>query len=518
MEIMRESNEWWISDTGNLHIGDTIKSQDGYCTVSSHRYNYHKKDLKLVVHQPYCFVYSDKFPFLDVWECYKKKDGEQPTASISWTGRWSFALPEDIKDKIYNVKKIHHYPYFVDDIEFPYIIWKNGEKTQFDDTDVTFKRTWTEFDKTNVIVKYSTSSRYVAAFFDKLDDNSDDDNDDDNDAEYVDVFDTIEDKWLFRVNHNTYHREYICKVVEFIENNEHTYVLINDEHSVLSLYDMEGNVYKQFDDGDDFYTEYYRVIDDEKEWIVFYGFVWSPLPFMKIFDVEKMMDIEDYEPELYTNYLRTIDKNSKNIVQASNKVCRFSEEYYTPTEYRDLVKNTEDEIERRYITKLNSLWKNDNIFKKILKDQTVANIKYKNTEVKEKVADLLNKEVTNGSCIGGNSGCKFRDNLLYVLSPFEDIWNDWKPTPSFITGNQDTFIVDAIASTIMYPYKKYNNIIDNYETKGISLKVVNLIFSLVFDKIELEIQIKFNMMPTEDTQVFHFPDDDNSVNVLIDIK
>jgi hypothetical protein len=511
MNITRESNEWWLSDSGNLHIGDTIKSQDGYCSVSSHRYDYHKKDLKLVVHQPYCFVYSEKFPFLDVWECYKKQDGEHPTASISWTGRWSGRLPEDIKDKIYNVKKLHHYPYFVDDIEFPYILWKNGEKTRYDDIDVSFERTWTEFDKAKTSLKYSTCSRYVAAYFDS------DDSDDD---EYVDVFDTIEDKWLLRVNHNTYHRFHICTVVEFIENNGNTYVLINDEHSVLSLYDMEGNIYKQFEDGDDFYTDYYRIIDNDKEWLVFYGFIWSPLPFMKIFDVEQMTNNDEYEPELYTNYLRVVDKSkdNDNIIKASNKVCRFKEEYYTPTEYRDLVKKTDDEIERNYITNLNSLWKNDNIFKKILKDQTVANINYKGVEVKEQVALLLGEELTNGSCVGGTSGCKFRDNLVYILSPIEDVWNDYEQAPTFIKGKQDTLIVDAIASTIMYPYKKHTNILDNYETKGTSLAAVNLIFSLCFDKKELEIQVKFNMKPTDNTELFHFQDNDTYVDIFIDVK
>jgi hypothetical protein len=513
MSIIRQSDEWWLSETGCLHIGDTIESQDGCCTVSSYRYNYHKKDLKLVVHQPYCFVYSEKFPFLDVWECYKKQDGEHPTASISWTKRWSGTLPEDIKDKIYNVKKLHHYPYFVDNIKFPYIVWRNGEKTRYDDTNVTFKRSWTEFDKTHTSLKYSNCSRYVAAYFES-------DNNDDNDDEYVDIFDTFEDKWLFRVNHNTYHRYHICKVVEFIENNGDIYVLINDEHSVLSLYDMEGRIYKQFEDGDDFYTDYYRIIDSEKEWLVFYGFIWSPLPFMKIFDVQEMISNDEYEPELYTNYLRIIDKNknSDNIVKTSNKVCRFKEEYYTPTEYRDLVRKTDDEIERNYITSLNSLWKNDNIFKKILRDQTVANIKYTSTEVRETVALLLTEEVTNGLCIGGNSGCKFRDNLVYMLSPIEDAWNDYEGEISFVKGNENTLIVDAIASTLMYPYKKYTNIIDNYETKGTSLKVVNLIFSLVFDKKELDMQVKFNMRPTDDTELFHFPDNDTCVDVLIGIK
>lgn len=516
MNITRQSDEWWLSETGSLHIGETIKSQDGCCTVSSYRYNYHKKDLKLVVFQPYCFVYSEKFPFLDVWECYKKQDDEHPTASISWTGRWSSRLPEDIKDKIYNVKKVHHYPYFVDDIKFPFILWKNGEKTRYDDIDVSFKRTWNEFDKTHSSLKYSTCSRYVAAYFES--DKSDDD--DDNDDEYVDVFDTIEDKWLFRVNHNTYHRYHICKVVEFIENNGHIYVLVNDEHSVLSLYDMEGAIYKQFDDGDDFYTDYHRVIDNDKELLVFYGFIWSPFPFMKIFDVKQMIINDEYEPELYTKYLQIIDKNenSDDIVNTSNKVCRFKEDYYTPTEYRDLVKRTEDEVQMNYITKLNGLWKNDNIFKKVLNNQTVANIKYKSTDVKEKVADLLNKQVTNGSCIGGNSGCKFSDNLLYMLSPFEDVWSDYEGDISFVKGNENTLIVDAIASTIMYPYKKYVNIINNYDTKGTSLKVVNLIFSLVFDEKELEIRVKFNMRPTDDAELFHFPDDDTCVDVLVDVK
>ena len=126
MSITRESNEWWLSENGNLHIGDTVKSQDGYCTVSSFRYEYHKKYLELVVHQPYCFVYSKEFPFLDIWECYID---EHPTASISWTGCFTGKVPEDIKNKIYSVRKIHHFPYFVDHIEFPYIVWKNGDKS-----------------------------------------------------------------------------------------------------------------------------------------------------------------------------------------------------------------------------------------------------------------------------------------------------------------------------------------------------------------------------------------------------
>lgn len=512
MSITKQSNEWWLSENGNLHIGEDIKSHDGCCTVSSLRYEYHKNDLELVVHQPYCFVYSKQFPFLDIWECYKNNDNnEYPTASISWIGRFTGQVPEDLKDIIYNVKKFHHYPFFIDRIEFPYIVWKNGDKTLYDDIDVKQERTWTEFDKTNISTKKSKCSRYVVAYFE-------DDEEEDNEQEYVDIFDVIEDKWLFRVNHNTYKRYDICKIIEFIEQNGKTYVLINDEHSVLSLYDMNGNLYKQFDDCDDFYTKYFKVVDNEKEWLVFYGFIWSPLYFMKIFDVEQMMIVEEYEPELYVKYLENIHKINE---VTSNKVCIFNDEYYTPTEYRDLVKSTEDEIELKYVTKLNDLWSNDNnVFKKILREETKANIIYKNADLKDEVFKLMKKEFTNADCVGGNSGSNFREHLEYMLtSSINDLWNDdYDKVPDFIQGKDDTIIVDTIASTLYHPYKKHTNIVHNYKKNGTLLSVVNLVFSFVFDKTELVINVKFDMIPTEKPNLFYYPDKDDTIDVVIDIR
>jgi hypothetical protein len=298
-----------------------------------------------------------------------------------------------------------------------------------------------------------------------------------------------------------------------------TYVLINDEHSVLSLYDMNGNIYKQFDDCDDFYTKYFKVVDNDKEWLVFYGFIWSPLYFMKIFDVEQMMIVEEYEPEVYVKYLKNIHKIEEVV---SNKVCIFNDEYYTPTEYRDLVKRTEDEIELKYVTKLKGLWSNDNnVFKKILREETKANIIYKNTDLKDKVFELIQKEFTNADCVGGNSGSNFRENLEYMLtSSINDLWNDdYDKVPDFIKGKDDTIIVDTIASTLYYPYKKHTNIINNYKNNGTALKAVNLVFSFVFDNTELVIQIKFDMIPTDKPNLFFYPDkDDTTVDVLIDIR
>ncbi len=510
--LTRQPNEWWLSDHGDLHIGDTIKSQDGHCTVSSLRYEYHTKDLELVVHQPYCFVYSKKFPFLDVWECYKNDGGtEYPTASISWTGRFTGQIPEDIKDKIYNVKKVYDYPYFVDHIDFPYIIWKNGDKTFYNNENIKQERTWTEFDKTNISTKYSKCSRYVATYFDR--DNKEEDN------EYVDVFDVIEDKWLFRVNHNTYKSHYICKVVEFIENNGDVYLLINDEHSLLSLYDMNGKVFKTFEGRDDFYTRYYRVIDNNKEWLVFYGFIWSPVYFMKMFDVEQMMNVDEYEPEEYAKYLKNIHKIGEVV---SNKVCIFNDEYYAPTEYRDLVKRTEAEIQAKYIAKLKKLWKNDNnVFKKILRNETNCDVSFKNIDDQERIVKLIEKDITNAKCIGGNSGGDFSEHLECMLtSSITDLWNDdYEKTPDFIKGQDDTIIVDTIASTLYHSYKKYTNIISKYKDNGTTLTEVNLIFSFVFDEpTELVVQIKFDMIPTDKPHMYYYPDNDNKIDVIVYLR
>ena len=102
--------------------------------------------------------------------------------------------------------------------------------------------------------------------------------------------------FLFRIMHNEYHNDNMCRVVEFVENKDHgLLVLINDYHNCLSFYDMEKNMVKRYQGIDDFYTEYYRVQENNRDLLVVYGFYWTPITFLKIMDIDKMLDTDGYK-------------------------------------------------------------------------------------------------------------------------------------------------------------------------------------------------------------------------------
>jgi hypothetical protein len=365
---------------------------------------------------------------------------------------------------IYHSEKIGTRPYIPVNIECAedsfIIYWSHqGHKSKFDLSSETFvdeelpPQKVSDFLIEEELIVHSPDKKYYAKYAKRY--------------ENVYVFNS-HDEFLFRLQHNIYKSNYCCNIIEFVNDR----ILINDHHSSLGIYDMTGKLCHGICGYDEFYTQKFRVKEEDgKEYLVLYGFVWSPVYFMSIYDLEQMVNDESYEPDQYWER-ETAELGDVAVV--GNKVCYGM----SPSVFKAYMidKKNKQMMAKREL--LNKRWVEDNMLKVILNGYQGV--------VKHQI--LSSTECPKITCFGGNSGSEFEehaDNI--VLKP--------------VTKG----IIDFIARMII---SEYDNV---YSKKlGIYLKEVNLIFT-VADILKIHIIIP--MTKIEDKDSYLFPESDDSVTI-----
>lgn len=456
-------NEWWLKDN-NLHIGDTIKLEEEGITIPSYRHSYKNiPDLTLVNHGEYCVVYSTSFPMLDIWK-YVIGHGAVPGTIYSK----SLKLP--LLD-IYHAGKIGSRPHIPITIEctsdFITIYWSNqGHKSIFEISSETFledelpaQRASDYYIEKGLMIQ-SPCKTYYAKYAKKY--------------ENVYIFND-HDEFLFRLDHNTYKSHYCCNIIEFVNDK----IIINDHHSSIGIYDMTGKLCHKFCGCDEFYTQKFRVKEDDgKEYLVLYGFIWSPVYFMSIYEIEKMISDGSYEPDQYWER-DTADLGDAEVDVAvlGNKVCYGM----SPSAFKAYMIDKKNKVMMAKRELLKKRWSEDNMLKVILNgcqgvDKTI----------KQKI--LSSTECPKITCFGGNSGSEFVDHANNLIL---------KPVSNSIVD----FIARILISCYDNVYSKKN---------GIYLKEVNLIFTV---EGMLNIHIIIPMIKIADKDSYLFPENDESVTI-----
>jgi len=287
------------------------------------------------------------------------------------------------------------------------------------------------------------------------------------DFEFVYVFND-RDEFIFRLNHNTYKSHYCCNIIEFVKDE----IVINDEHSSLGIYDMQGKLRYNVCGFDDFYTQKFRVTDDDTDYLVLYGFIWSPVHFMSIYDLNKMVVDESYEPDRYW------EKDTRDlgvtVTSIDNKVCYGM----TPSVFKSFMidKKNKEVIEKQEL--LNTRWTEDNILKIIVNDYPV------DETIKNKILSSI--DCPNITCFGGKSGSEFKEHAENII----------------LKSVNNRKIIDFIARIIICDdYTKYSS-------NGTDLKEVNLIFT-IDDILKIHIIIPMTKIAQKDT--YWFPENDEHV-------
>jgi hypothetical protein len=452
--MSRAKNEWWISQKNALHIGNEIIIDDGNMTIPSFRYSYNEiQNLKIFSdpsYPEYCLVYSSSFPILDVWK-YTVKN--QTIAGTTY--KKLISLPSFID--VYHVDRIASRPYSPSHITFQeqYIIhWSNNNKSIFDISKESFIDEILPIRNSNDYnIKEMKTLNYLNYSIKYADE-----------FEYVDVFNN--DLFIFRLNHNIYKSHHCCTIIEVVDDR----ILINDEHSSFGIYDMSGNLCHYICREDEFYTHKFRVTEDDKEYLVVYGFIWAPILFMSIYDLQQMIIDKSYEPDQYwekdTHDLTEQDRTKYK----ENRVC-FG---MTPKHFKEYMieKKNKELIEKQQL--LHTRW-NDSILRYILS-------KYNRLDF---------ENCPTVTCVGGNSGFEFTDHADNII--LKQI-NDKNPN----------IIIDTIARMV------FGDNYTNWKKNGTNLKEVNLIFT-IDNKLKMQIIIPMVVIP--DKKTYWFPDDDDAVKI-----
>jgi hypothetical protein len=455
-------NEWWLEDS-ELHIGDTIILEDDGITIPSFRHSYETiNDLKLFTHEEYCIVYSTSYPMLDIW---KYKVGNGTVAGTTYTKTLKMPAMD-----LYHAERIVSRPYTPVEIEYrnnSFIIsWSHDHhQSTFDISSECFTneafpaKKASDFKIENEIIIHSPCGKYYIKHSKEV-------------REGVYIFNS-QDDFLFDLKHNTYQSHYCCNIIEFVADK----IVINDQHASLGIYDLSGQWCHRIYGDDEFYTQKFRVKDDDgKEYLVLYGFIWAPVYFMSIYDIEQMVADKSYEPDQYwerdTAGLGNADEDV-DVGVAGNKVCHGM----TPSVFKEFMiqKKENEKIAKREL--LNKRWNEDNMLKAILVSHPI------DETIKSKI--LSAKECPRITCFGGNSGSEFEEHAENIVL---------KPVAKSI--------VDFIAGMIVGDYYSKKN--------SIYLKEVNLIFTV--DCI-LRIHIIIPMTKITDKDSYLFPENDEQVSI-----
>ena len=212
--------------------------------------------------------------------------------------------------------------------------------------------------------------------------------------------------------------------------------------------------------GDEFFMQKYRVQEDSKDYLVIYGFIWAPIYFIAIYDLEQMITNSEYEPEQYWE---------KDFIDYELNVC-----------FGMNIKTFKTYIEDKRIQKLNAkqdllnqrwLSLDNNFIRYVLSEYEIDH------KIKNHILDL--QTCPKITCHGGNSGNEFLENAECIIV-------------KKFNGN----IIDFFASMVTI-CDNYNRFAEN----GIHLQEVNLIF-MIEEILIIHIVIPMNKLDGKDTYWF----------------
>jgi len=504
-EIKREDNEWWLK-CSDLHIGNKIKLEDEGIAIPSYRYSYTKKikGLKLFTHPDhpeYCLVYSTNFPIFNIWKYNIKQEAVAGTIYSKF-----LRFP---KIDVFHINKILDRPYSPVNIEC-----KKGQFIIYWHSDIHDDHSIFEISENRIVYEKLPIHRNNEYIIESTSDSDESDSDDPGDKdlkmlyspcnnyyikyakgfEFVDVFNSQND-FLFRLTHNVYKSYYCCTIIEFVYNRDNELrILINDQHSCLGIYNMNGDLC--FDNclGDEFYTHMFRVTENKKEYLVLYGFKWGPINFISIYDLEKLVSDEDYEPEQYWEIdTKDLELNLNDC--KDNNVCYGM----TPDNFMKFMgdkKAKEENIQREL---LNKRWLEENILKLILDEKTLVSFgNHIDQKLKENIDQILSYDkCPNITCFGGNSGSEFSYHADDIIT--KEV-NHKKP---------DKIVIDLMARLV------FKDDYDKWSKNGTDLKEVNFIFTI--DK-SIKMQVIIPMIKLQDKSTNWFPEHDENVKINITKK
>jgi hypothetical protein len=460
---MAEANQWRVSD-GCLHIGETI------CMgVPSYRYSESLEKIRLFTHldhPDYCFVYSTELSLFDVWKY--KMDNKNTIAGT--TGSFDGA------GHIKHIARRRHCPVNIESFGDNIILQWNGacqsvfyfaNENIIDEFEILDgpKRRFSDVSPHMMTLRSSCDKYCIVQR---------------KDSEIFDVFNTETDLFLFGLTHNMYKSSVCCTIVEFAYTaNGDLRIFINDEHACIGIYDMSGNTCHSLCDSDDFFTKMTRVVDDGKEYLVVYGFIWSPVHFMAIYEIEKMVTDASYEPDKYW-------EGDFEDFEAFNM---------TPNQFKTHMIEKRARAAAELKQRMDNAWTNrtnPNIIRRIFE-----NTEDVNEDVAKYISNLLAENICPDIvCFGGQSDMEFKEHASRIIT--NPVNNDKK----------DAIVIDAIARII------FSDDYETYAVNGSGLKQSNLIFT--FNDI-LQVNIVIQMVQISDDS-YWFPAHDSDVKFVFSLK
>lgn len=112
-----------------------------------------------------------------------------------------------------------------------------------------------------------------------------------------------DDKYVFSVTRNFFESDTNKNqlLVEWIEFNEKTYLIISHNHGCLTVFDPDTGKHITESVNNDMFLSDYKFYDDN-EYLYLSGWFWSPLPMREIFHIPTFLQSEtnDYEPFMVT--------------------------------------------------------------------------------------------------------------------------------------------------------------------------------------------------------------------------
>jgi hypothetical protein len=396
---------WRFENNCELHVGETIDTQD--YTIPSLRFKYKIPNLKFeisITDPDICYVYSTTFPLVDVWHKYINNDDDD----IYIIFKEKLEVSSDVD--LWHIELKNSYAQLINNIDE----FDPSKKPSFTSS------VWSSF------TKYMTkmNGKYTAVYVEKL--------------PWVDVFEN--DQFCFRARHNMYNKKCTTTVVDLVNISDETYLFINDVHSCISFYNMQGTRVKRHEESDMFMTSFFIVKGTEvhqKPMVVIYGYVWSSVFYFKVYELERMFNEKNYKGIMFNwngDYTEFPDDNT-------GKVCVYKDKMYTPYEATELKAIDERNKEGIRIKTIQNHWKNDNVLKDILSKHNVI--------IPESIEDL--------QCHGGKSNTRY-EKYLRIIEPnlLVNVWGE--EFPSYL-GNEP--LVDRLITIIFQNYVDNRRIIEN---------------------------------------------------------
>ncbi|KND01646.1 uncharacterized protein SPPG_03443 [Spizellomyces punctatus DAOM BR117] len=314
--------------------------------------------------------------------------------------------------------------------------------------------------------------------------------------------------YLYSLRRDNYYPSKEC-MIEFYKNKYGKVVFIfNKKHGAIDVCDADNGTTLHTDDRSDKFVQGYKRLGDA--YLFFEGWYWSPVYYSALYEVDKLINEENYEPVV----IEWEGEYSPGFVPTETGMLKsqYIDREFSPKQVMDNHESIAKECQRLHRVKFFNEHRSKDNFLRVILNLSSEHISFE-SDAKKRLEDLLNADVDSLNITvtekvsGSDSTSTYDDNLIrgITFSDERKVIGSWRETITREDG------LRYLTPKILLPFDMFGGYVDGYVRK-ISVDGFHLRFRFDYvlkgaDPSSVTVEIDQDLTKEEDGEGYKVSDD-----------